>query len=239
MKEYKIIVLVAVTTLLSGCPLDGDDGSTGATGTAGINCWDLNEDGINDTDEDINKDGIWNVQDCSQNVPSQSAEVAFNHQHVCEALANLGEYPTGCPSKTHTPPTGTQTLQSVDSWYDDGMGNITSCGQPAPNNGPLSIESKGDLFYWVVDGGFMANKHIIEPTDQIQNQTCFTTCASDADCIASWAHQDSVGDKLIYVCYHFYHSDTITQWEHFCGTSLPACYQSQVNQAQFWSARCP
>ncbi|MCW1148821.1 hypothetical protein OJ995_11385, partial [Flavobacterium sp. TH16-21] len=36
----------------------------GATGAAGINCWDINGDGINDPTEDVNGDGFWNALDC-------------------------------------------------------------------------------------------------------------------------------------------------------------------------------
>jgi len=54
---------------LSGC--DGDDGAPGATGTgadgsAGISCWDLNQNGIGDLpDEDVNGDSVVDVLDCN------------------------------------------------------------------------------------------------------------------------------------------------------------------------------
>ncbi len=58
---------------LSGC--DGDDGAAGAAGvaglvggdgSAGVNCWDLNQNGVGDLpDEDINNDGVVDVLDCS------------------------------------------------------------------------------------------------------------------------------------------------------------------------------
>ena len=57
---------------LSGC--DGDDGAAGATGaagqdgvgSAGISCWDLNQNGTGDLpDEDINGDGVVDVLDCN------------------------------------------------------------------------------------------------------------------------------------------------------------------------------
>ena len=41
------------------------DGATGETGLAGINCWDLNGNRINDSNEDINMDGLFNTYDCS------------------------------------------------------------------------------------------------------------------------------------------------------------------------------
>jgi hypothetical protein len=48
----------------------GEAGSSGLPGTPGqpgkdgIRCWDLNENGLPDHDEDVNGDGVWNVLDC-------------------------------------------------------------------------------------------------------------------------------------------------------------------------------
>jgi hypothetical protein len=44
---------------------DGVDGSDGAAGQDGVNCWDLNGDGVGDLEtEDTNGDGVVNVEDC-------------------------------------------------------------------------------------------------------------------------------------------------------------------------------
>ena len=46
--------------------IEVESAEPGAAGAAGINCWDLNEDGVGDIDtEDQNEDGIVNVLDCS------------------------------------------------------------------------------------------------------------------------------------------------------------------------------
>jgi octaheme c-type cytochrome (tetrathionate reductase family) len=45
--------------------LDGADGLDGTDGNAGTNCWDLNENGIRDPEEDLNGDGVVDVLDCS------------------------------------------------------------------------------------------------------------------------------------------------------------------------------
>src|SRR5210317_2580426 len=44
---------------------NGADGADGADGTAGQACWDLNNNGIGDPDEDINGDGVVDVYDCN------------------------------------------------------------------------------------------------------------------------------------------------------------------------------
>ena len=47
------------------CPPNHVQGTWGAVqGAPGISCWDLDEDGVADPDEDFNKDGVVNVLDC-------------------------------------------------------------------------------------------------------------------------------------------------------------------------------
>lgn len=64
------ICAVALLLALGGCSGDdGRDGSAGVPGGDGISCWDLNENGIADPEEDTNGDGVVDVLDC-QLVPS-------------------------------------------------------------------------------------------------------------------------------------------------------------------------
>jgi hypothetical protein len=44
--------------------LTGQSGPIGLTGQNGINCWDINSNGINDPSEDINGDGFFTTLDC-------------------------------------------------------------------------------------------------------------------------------------------------------------------------------
>lgn len=43
---------------------DGGTGAAGEMGLSGINCWDLNGDGHDDDEEDVNGDGAWDAFDC-------------------------------------------------------------------------------------------------------------------------------------------------------------------------------
>jgi octaheme c-type cytochrome (tetrathionate reductase family) len=80
------VALIGALLGLAGCSgddgkdgtdgMDGMDGAPGATGptgssgSPGINCWDLNQNGIADLpDEDINKDGKVDVNDCRAATP--------------------------------------------------------------------------------------------------------------------------------------------------------------------------
>lgn len=49
----------AAVNLAQGFPADGRDG---------INCWDLNGDGFDDDEEDINGDGVWDAWDCQGDI---------------------------------------------------------------------------------------------------------------------------------------------------------------------------
>lgn len=57
-------------TITYGIP-QGDTGTQGNTGLAGISCWDLDADRVNDPNEDINMDGQFNSADCqgAANIP--------------------------------------------------------------------------------------------------------------------------------------------------------------------------
>ncbi|TAI47208.1 collagen-like protein [Flagellimonas allohymeniacidonis] len=76
MKLSKVLALLcmALTATLFSCSgedgergvagSDGAPGTPGQPGAAGVNCWDLNGNGQEDEDEDLNKDGEFNALDC-------------------------------------------------------------------------------------------------------------------------------------------------------------------------------
>jgi len=247
---YKLLITIGLATLLSGCPSDGNEGGSGLPG---INCWDLNGDRINDSDEDKNNDGLWDANDCTIVINSerllQSAEVEFNHQHICEALKSLPTplYPYGCPSASHAVPTGTLTRITQNELLDDGNGGFDSCNLP-PNNGLLSIELRDDLDkpgekdgWFVLEGGYIAKTLQLAYTDVINNNACQAECVGDTNCIASLALENGARAE----CKIFYHSDTVSAYERICGvsgvpgyTAAEQCTTSLGGQA-LWDSKCP
>lgn len=59
MKKY-LSILILVIVLLTSC----EKGDEGPIGPAGINCWDVNLNGLNDVFEDTNNDGVFTAEDC-------------------------------------------------------------------------------------------------------------------------------------------------------------------------------
>ncbi|MDE1240339.1 hypothetical protein [Vibrio aestuarianus] len=239
----RALIVATLTALLSGCPLDGDNGEAGTTGLAGINCWDTNQNRINDPDEDRNFDGVWDVKDCSTTQQTtQSLDVALNHQHFCEAFATLGRYPEGCPSNSHTVPTGTLQRIGENDFYDDGRNGYESCAN-TPDNGLLSIvyNSTLDQSYFELEGGYIASQSTMSLQDVILNNSCFNACDADANCVASFATK--ITPEAL-TCNVFYHSDTVSAFSSLCGVSgVPNTTPSELcllalSSNLIWSAKC-
>lgn len=232
MAKYFFLFIVIVS--LTGCPIDGD------TGKGGINCWDVNGNHFNDSEEDINGDGKWDAKDCSaiNTNSTQNLDVALNHQHICEALANLGQYPTGCPSDSHTTPTG--TLTQINALIDSGSGYAVSCALE-PDNGLLSVIPKNNGFYWSLDGGYIAKQTTIDALDELDNNACFNLCQADSKCIASWASSELTPPVTSYTCHIFYHSDTVSPWERHCAQNIEDCAAASgaLSTSSLWSTMCP
>jgi len=66
---YYFVFLCSTSLTLAGCDgddgVDGADGGDGLDGAAGLNCWDLNENGLPDPEEDLNGDGVVDTLDCN------------------------------------------------------------------------------------------------------------------------------------------------------------------------------
>lgn len=244
----RLIFILGLTWLLTGCPLDGDKGNTGLTG---INCWDLNGNRLDDASEDINGDGNWDANDCSAkttNTIAQNIGVELNHQHICEALANLGQYPEGCPSASHTIPTG--TLTQLTFLLDDGTGQRGVSCDFEPNNGPLTLERNAvdQLYYWKLEGAFVAEKTVIAFEDEVDassGKTCLDVCKSDANCIANFSvlRDVTIGNsrRLVYDCALFHSSDSIQAFEQKCDDDFANCvaFGNVLSANQRWGVLCP
>lgn len=78
----RLLLVAAGAFLIAGC--EGDDGAPGAAGPAGpagsdgFSCWDLNENGIADPEEDLNGDGVVDTLDCRAPLPGTSILVTGN-----------------------------------------------------------------------------------------------------------------------------------------------------------------
>lgn len=242
MKSKKpLLIIFLFLPFLHGCPVEGDNGNAGLPG---INCWDTNGNRVNDQSEDVNFDGAWSAADCAgAGQVSQSKEAELNHQHICEALASLGQYPTGCPSSTATPPSGTLTFISQDLIFDDGVKGYTTCNN-APNDGNLKVVYKPDTknSWFTLEQAFIAQQTVVSLNDEVQTRVCSTQCSNDPKCIASWARRYTTES---FECYIFYHSDTVSDYEHICGVDVPGVYEaSEVCKLGMalenrWSAICP
>jgi len=78
----RLLLIAASAFLIAGC--DGSDGAPGAAGPAGpagsdgFSCWDLNQNGIGDPEEDLNGDGVVDTLDCREPLPGTSILVTGN-----------------------------------------------------------------------------------------------------------------------------------------------------------------
>ena len=80
-----LLLLVAGALFIVGC--EGSDGAAGAAGAAGpggaagsdgFSCWDLNQNGVADVDEDLNGDGVVDTLDCRVPLPGTAVYVSGN-----------------------------------------------------------------------------------------------------------------------------------------------------------------
>jgi len=81
-------------------------------GEDGLNCWDLDGDGVKDADEDTNDDGNWDALDCK----AQSSGFSPNTAPIVDAGTDqtvfgiASDSSGGCPIINLCPPTVTYTL---------------------------------------------------------------------------------------------------------------------------------
>lgn len=76
MATTRILLPLALLAALGVAGCSGDDGDRGAVGAAGTACWDLNENGVGDPEEDRNGDGVVDVLDCNAPLPGTNIVVS-------------------------------------------------------------------------------------------------------------------------------------------------------------------
>ncbi|EPN4980128.1 hypothetical protein ACT0HR_003516 [Vibrio alginolyticus] len=208
----KLVLICFAAMLLSGCPLDGDNGTVGPQGEAGISCWDINGDGVQDASEDVNGDGQFTAADCQALTSiEQHPEAKFNFKSFCDAFANLGQYPDGCPSAAPTLPTGSLVRIIGDQFADN---NRDPEFIESLQSALLSIRVDGSVAYWSLHNSYVVDQFSFSAADL--NDPCKTACEGDGLCVAAYAVKNSGATS--YTCNVFHYSDTLTvPWEGFCG----------------------
>ncbi|MFM2598239.1 hypothetical protein [Vibrio fortis] len=157
---------------------------------------------------------FFSADDCQLSTPTvsvdQHPEANFNFKSFCDAFANLGQYPDGCPSATPSLPTGSLVRLLRDNFTD-------------VDNEPSQIEStQSDLVSIRVDGNYaywsFKNSYVIKQFDfsATAGDECETACEGDSLCVAAYAYKFGSGNS--FECSTFHYSDTLTTpWEGFCG----------------------
>ena len=135
----------------------GDDGAgapVGQDGADGLNCWDLDEDAVEDAEEDINGDGRWDAQDCrgpdgvDGNPPAPDGQDGQDGLHCWDANGNG----VGDSSEDHNRDGRFDALDCQGS--DGAAGADGSDGSPGPAGEPgQDAPSFFDIF---IDDFFVA-----------------------------------------------------------------------------------
>jgi len=83
-----VLSLFTLALAMAGCEGDdgapGADGADGADGAEGISCWDLNENGVADPEEDLNGDGVVDATDCNALASDAYAPVQLHKGYFAE-----------------------------------------------------------------------------------------------------------------------------------------------------------
>jgi hypothetical protein len=124
--------ILVLGLLISGC--EGDDGAAGAAGPPGadgISCWDLNQNGIADPEEDINGDGVVDVFDCQAPPPSAAIIPGVN-----TAFDSITEVATSA--------TANGTYDAVSDFTYDAATETITLGAGSVPSGGLFVRITGD-----------------------------------------------------------------------------------------------
>ena len=211
--------------MLSGCFLDGDNGSVGRagetgaagrageTGAAGISCWDLNENGVKDSpDEDSNRDSFVNVLDCRA-IPSSPVTTTV-----------VGNPTTGLVVNTHSREGnasflfGAERIDLYSGTSSDYLSAVTGGNYASLDVflNDLSTEDSCGIWSWTNDSGnyqltannvvsYSTSHHPVSAIDSdgnnhYGNEACLLSCKSDAQCVAAFYNVENTIGSNTMIC---------------------------------------
>lgn len=190
--KIKYLLIAPLIVMLSGCQLEGDNGSRGG---AGLSCWDLNEDGAKTLpDEDTNADGVVDVYDCrASNKLSPTTTIVDS---TAQTITNQHS------RQVHSSALDIILFTGTDQDYEGGIGNWSSIDVYAAD----PIVDPCGLWKWTqVDSSTYAlqaenavayeAKHMLsiafytEDPDEPAHfgyEQCQNACESDSDCVGAY-----------------------------------------------------
>ena len=173
---WSLLVIGALSFAMSGCEGDdgrdgadgapgapGDPGDPGAPGADGISCWDTNANGVGDLpDEDVNGDGVVDVDDCAAGADFIAAaveEAEIESCATCHSGAGDGHQAVYNDYKDGTLAMEFTSLDVEEDLVNGGFDlelNFTITWNGVPYTGPLSgagtdfASPKGSASFYVV-----------------------------------------------------------------------------------------
>jgi hypothetical protein len=232
--HYFMAVLLAI--FLLGC---GDDGSNGT------NCWDVNNNGVFDTNEDVNGDGVAGIEDCSI--------AAMNGDELCAVFRGKGLNLEGCPttkSIAAKPAPLRQVLWSDfgavgDNYATNAAGTCDLSTEDinltviARLNNKSTSAATTYAAYYNFNGTYKADR------EQFAYDTgeCEQKCNNDTFCVGYLALYDGQASDQCDTLHKTNNSGSILGYEILCGvgsTAAAATASCQSTIGNFrWGAHCP
>ena len=156
----------------------GDQGPQGEAGDDGIHCWDLNGNGICDSDEDINIDEICDIQDCQ----GLRGPAGINQEGIAE-LCNLFIL-TGNPAPLLCLNCGNGYLEPLEECDDgnliDGDGCSSSCTSTCTAEICNGIDDDCD---GIIDNDCLNQQ--CTPEEYLIIEECFSSCGANIYCVSN------------------------------------------------------
>ena len=241
----KSIPIVLISFILAGCPeeFQGDTGATGTVSSAeivaavenapGLNCWDLNANGIADGEEDRNHDTIVDVKDChyDHDTLQQNPGALYDQEKMCKTLHLFGQAALSAGATTMDAADLADTLKDLGchslpiSAQDGTMQQIFF---PSIRDGVYPLFSYEPSTFTNIPGFdlVMHQAYIAKTLERAFEDghaliaDCELACNGDPECVATFQNNTMVDDTTVQ-CHLFHHSDSlITDWRNWCGFEI-------------------